>query len=97
MIGDALEIVPALAGQFDLAFIDGDKRQYSKYWQAVIPKVRSDGIIVVDDALREGRILNPKREDDKAVARFIKMARRDKRVTMFLLPLGDGVILAVKK
>lgn len=97
LIGDALKIVPSLAGQFDLAFIDGDKRQYSNYWQAVIPKVRNGGIIVVDDALREGRILNPKREDDKAVAQFVKTARRDKRVKMFLLPLGDGVMLAIKK
>lgn len=96
-IGDALKIVPQLKGWFDLAFIDGDKTQYSKYWNAVLPNMRKGGIIIVDDALREGRILNPKRKDDKAVARFIRMARQDKRVKMFLLPIGDGILFAVKQ
>ncbi len=82
---------------YDLVFIDGAKEQYEEYWGLVVPLVRRGGIIVADDTLREGRILKPKRADDKAIDRFNKMVAKDPRVTVLMLPIGDGITIAVKK
>lgn len=96
-IGDAQAVLQNIDGPFDLAFIDADKENYPKYWELVVPKVRHGGIIVADDTLREGRILRPRREDDKAMHAFNMTVAEDTRVDALILPMGDGVTVAVKK
>ena len=95
--GDAKKILDHLDGGFDLAFIDADKESYPTYWELVVPKIRHGGIIVADDTLREGRIIHPHREDDKAMDRFNRTVAEDSRVDAMILPVGDGVTVAFKK
>jgi caffeoyl-CoA O-methyltransferase len=96
-LGPALETIKKLKGLFDLVFIDADKENYIHYWNACIPKVRQDGIILVDNVLWGGRVLDPKDPSDKAIADFNEFALNDKRVNLVMLTIRDGVTMAVKK
>lgn len=78
----------------DIAFIDADKSGYPKYWGELLPRMRPGGLIVVDNVLWHGRVLNPESPDDHAIADFNDMVRADPRVDSILLPLGDGVTIA---
>jgi caffeoyl-CoA O-methyltransferase len=84
---------------FDLAFIDADKQGYQTYWDEIVPRMRANGAIVVDNVLQGGRVLDPAADDDNAVAirRFNDMAVADGRVVVAMLPIRDGVTLAVKR
>ncbi len=96
-MGPALETIKKLKGLFDLVFIDADKENYIHYWNACIPKVRQGGLILVDNVLWSGRVLDPKDETDRAIAQFNEAALSDKRVNLVMLTIRDGVTLAVKK
>lgn len=96
-LGPALETVGKLKGLFDLVFIDADKENYIHYWNACIPKVRQHGMILVDNVLWGGRVLDPKDPSDRAIAEFNKAALNDKRVNLVMLTIRDGITLAVKK
>jgi caffeoyl-CoA O-methyltransferase len=84
---------------FDLAFIDADKQGYQAYWDEIVPRMRAGGAIVVDNVFQGGRVLDPSATDDNAVAirRFNDMAVADGRVAVAMLPIRDGVTLAVKR
>lgn len=96
-LGPALETIKKLKGPLDLVFIDADKENYLNYWNACLPKVRRGGIILVDNVLWSGRVLNPKDATDKAIARFNEAALNDKRVELVMLTIRDGLTMAVKK
>ena len=96
-LGPALETIAMLDGPFDMVFIDADKPNYIHYWEAVLPKVRPGGLIVADNVLWSGRVLNPQKESDFAVDRFNKCVAADPRVEAVLLTVRDGVTLAWKK
>lgn len=95
-LGQALETIGKLDGPFDLVFIDADKENYSEYWEACVPKVRQGGVIVADNVLWSGRVLEPKEESDRALAVFNKRVENDPRVEAVMLTVRDGVTLACK-
>jgi caffeoyl-CoA O-methyltransferase len=96
-LGPGLQTIASLNGPFDLVFLDADKENYENYWEAVMPLVRSGGLIVVDNVLWSGRVLSPTEKSDKEIAAFNELARRDTRVEMVMLPVRDGMLLARKK
>lgn len=100
LIGNAHEIVPTLAGSFDLVFIDADKPGYAAYFDAVIDKVVPGGFILADNVLFEGDVLLPEQQMSKnarAMHQFNEKVRMDARVEHMLLPLRDGIMMIRKK
>jgi caffeoyl-CoA O-methyltransferase len=98
-IGPALETLKKLKGPFDFVFIDADKGNYHSYYEACLRMVRRGGVIALDNTLCSGWVADNARDDDDTVAlrAFNDKLHRDKRVALSLLPLGDGVTLALKK
>ena len=84
---------------FDYAFIDADKTGYVRYWDLIVPMIRPGGIILVDNTLSHGRVVNLTVQDDnvQGIRRFNGHARADARVELVLLPVGDGLTLARKR
>jgi caffeoyl-CoA O-methyltransferase len=100
MTGDAREIIPGLNETFDLVFIDADKENYSNYFDLVLPKLRSGGVIVADNVLWSGNVLKPTGEMDEetaAIHAFNQKVQADDRVENILLPIRDGVMVIRKK
>jgi caffeoyl-CoA O-methyltransferase len=95
-LGRALDTIEAETGFFDLVFIDADKERYVQYWEAVLPKVRSGGVILADNVLWSGRVLKPEAPSDHAIVAFNEHVRRDRRVEVVMLPVRDGVTMACK-
>lgn len=99
-IGDAMEIVPRLLGEWDFAFIDADKRQYVEYYEMLVPRMKSGGFILADNTLWYGRITETARESDlqtRGLQAFNDLVARDPRVEKVILPLRDGLsIIRVK-
>lgn len=95
--GAALDSLKQLSGPFDLVFIDADKTNYSNYYEAVLPKVRQGGVILVDNVLWGGRVLEPTDADDKAICAFNDLVSKDERVDRVLLTIRDGVFLIRKR
>ena len=96
-IGDATKIIPSLQETFDLVFIDADKENYSRYFDLVIDKVRPNGIILADNVLWSGKVLNAKLDSDtRAIVEFNKKVQHDARVENVLLPLRDGILMIRK-
>jgi len=96
-LGPALSTLKSLKGPFDLVFIDADKENYLNYWEACLPKVRRGGLLVVDNVLWSGRVLNPRDRIDHALADFNRHVRADRRVTPVMLTVRDGMTLALKR
>jgi len=95
--GDALEIIPTLNMTFDLIFIDAEKREYTKYFDAVIKKTRPGSIILSDNVLWSGKVVEPLDEKDKATKALLdynRMLKNDPRVESVLLPIRDGLTLS---
>jgi caffeoyl-CoA O-methyltransferase len=100
-LGPAAETLRALpAGQqFDLAFIDADKGGYIGYWDDVVPRMRTGGLILIDNTLFSGHVADPAntRETVVAIRAFNDHAAADDRVELVVLPVGDGVTMARKR
>lgn len=99
-IGDALEIIPTLNCTFDLVFIDANKRHYIEYYNAIFDKVRSGGLIVADNTLWDGHVLDTPKQSDKqtiGIQAFNDMIAKDDRVEKVILPIRDGLTLIWKK
>ena len=98
-IGDACEIIPTLDGMFDLVFIDADKRQYVEYYRLVIDRVRSGGLIVADDVLWDGRVVDSKSQDaqTRGILEFNDWVQEDSRVENIMFPVRHGLMLIRKK
>ena len=97
ILGPAMETLRKLEGPFDLVFIDADKENYLGYWEASLPKVASGGLILVDNVLWGGSVLDPREPSAQAIARFNEHVRKDSRVELVMLTIRDGVTLARKK
>ena len=91
--GPALDTLASLDGPFDLIFIDADKSNYVNYYEAALPLLSRDGVLVADNVLWSGRVLDPQERDDHAIVAFNDHVQRDPRVTNVLLSLRDGVML----
>lgn len=96
-MGPALETLKSLEGPFDLAFVDADKENYIAYFEALVPKLAPGGLIVADNVLWSGTVLDPKEASDRAIVAFNDHVARDARVEVVMLPLRDGVSLIRKK
>ncbi|GHS95009.1 O-methyltransferase [Bacteroidia bacterium] len=98
--GDALEMIPRLEGSFDMVFIDADKRDYCEYYESVFDKVRKGGIILADNTLWNGKVLEEPHPNDKqtiGIIRFNEMIAKDTRIEKVILPLRDGLTVIYKK
>ena len=98
--GDAMEIIPQLDEQFDLVFIDADKRLYSAYYDLVFPKVRAGGLILADNTLWDGKVVETIPASDKqslGILAFNEKIKQDERVEKVILPLRDGLTMIWKK
>jgi predicted O-methyltransferase YrrM len=86
-------------GRFDFAFIDADKVNYEGYYECALELLRPGGIILVDNVLWSGRLADPKENDPDTLAlrAFNRKLHTDSRVALSMLPLGDGVTLALKR
>jgi caffeoyl-CoA O-methyltransferase len=96
-LGPALETMATLVGPFDLAFIDADKTNYTRYYEAALPLLRPGGLVVADNTLWSGRVLAPETESDRAIVAFNAHVARDTRVEKVLLTVRDGMMLALKR
>ena len=96
-VGLALEIIPTLNKKFDLVFIDADKLNYSNYFHLIIEKMNTGGIILSDNVLWSGKVveeLNPKDQDTKALLKYNRLLNTDPRVETVLLPIRDGLTIS---
>ena len=96
-LGPALQTLDSLNGPFDLIFIDTDKTNYPQYYQKAIDLLSPKGVIVIDNVLWGGRVLDPKDEDSIAIAQVNELVKNDSRVDHVLLPIRDGVMLITHK
>jgi caffeoyl-CoA O-methyltransferase len=100
-IGAALEIIPTISGNFDLVFIDADKENYAHYFDAVIDRMPSGGIIIADNVLWSGKVLDEKErtedEETAALHQYNQKIHDDERVEHLLFPVRDGLMIARKK
>ena len=99
-IGDALETIKTLTDTYDLVFIDANKRDYLRYYEAVLPLVRPGGIILADNTLWDGKVVTePDSRDPQTVGivEFNNFIATDDRVEKVILPLRDGLTILWKK
>jgi caffeoyl-CoA O-methyltransferase len=96
-LGNALQIIPTLKESFDLVFIDADKQNYSRYFDLVINSVNLNGIILADNVLWSGKVLDSQPDKDtQAIIDFNRKVHEDPRIENVLLPVRDG-IMAMRK
>ena len=96
-IAPALDTIKTLSGPLDMVFIDADKGNYSNYYEACLPLLRPGGLIVADNVLWSGRVLDPQDEDSRAIVAFDKLVQSDPRVENVCLTVRDGILLAWKR
>jgi predicted O-methyltransferase YrrM len=96
MQGNALEIIPALDGKYDLIFLDADKENYPNYLPMLKEKLSANGLLMVDNTLWSGKVLDPSHTGDKetqGIQKLNELVSKDPDLESFLLPLRDGVTL----
>jgi caffeoyl-CoA O-methyltransferase len=98
IVGDARETLGRIEGPFDVVFIDAWKRDYPFYYEAVLPKLAPHGVIVADNVLRSGTVLEENRDvDAQALRDFADQVLADPRVDSALLTVGDGLLLVWRR
>jgi caffeoyl-CoA O-methyltransferase len=87
------------AGNFDFAFIDADKREYDGYYEAILELLRPGGLVAIDNVLWSGAVADPAKQDDdtRAIRALNEKLKDDPRISLSLLPIGDGLTLARKR
>lgn len=99
-LGDALQIIPTINRTFDLVFIDANKRTYIEYYNLVFDKVRKGGLIIADNTLWDGKVIDVAKNSDRqtiGIQQFNDMVAKDNRVEKVILPMRDGLTLIWKK
>ncbi len=99
-IGSAIEIIQQLNEQFDLVFIDADKKEYSSYYHLIFDKVKSGGYILADNVLWSGKVLDEPKQDDlqtEGIIEFNELIKNDERIEKVIIPVRDGMTLIRKK
>jgi predicted O-methyltransferase YrrM len=98
--GKAMEVLPRLTdGNYDLVFCDADKTEYPDYLSSAVRLLRPGGVVAFDNALWSGRVTDPGITDPEtaAIRETIELVRQDERLAPALLPVGDGLLVAVKR
>ncbi len=93
-LGEALDVIPTLQDKFDLVFLDADKENYLAYFELIVPKMNRGGIILSDNVLWSGKVVEPANGKDKAtqiLQQFNIAVNTDSRVETILLPIRDGL------
>jgi predicted O-methyltransferase YrrM len=96
-LGDAIDIISKIEATFDLVFIDAEKKQYDNYFEAALEKCRPGSIILSDNVLWSGKIVEPIQKSDKAteaLLKYNKKLKEDPRIETVLLPIRDGLTLS---
>ncbi|WP_310558728.1 O-methyltransferase [Flavobacterium sp.] len=96
-LGEALDIIPTLEFKFDLVFIDADKENYINYFELIVPKMNKGGIILSDNVLWSGKVLEPLQKNDistKILLEYNLLLKNDPRVETVLLPIRDGLTVS---
>jgi caffeoyl-CoA O-methyltransferase len=96
-LGEALDIIPTIDTKFDLVFIDADKENYVNYFELIVPKMNKGGIILSDNVLWSGKVLeplNPKDISTKILLEYNQLLKNDPRVETVLLPIRDGLTVS---
>lgn len=99
-IGDALEVIPSIDRTFDVVFIDANKRIYSEYYDMIFDKVRKGGLIIADNTLWDGKVVQdplPRDAQSVGILKFNDKIASDPRVEKVILPIRDGMTLIRKK
>lgn len=100
-IGNALHVLPALDLTCDLVFMDADKREYLQYYELVLPKLKSGGVIIVDNTLWDGKVVQSRITDNdkqtNAIKEFNQALALDTRIEKVMVPFRDGITLIRKK
>ncbi len=99
-IGDAKNIIPTLQQQFDLVFIDADKSEYPDYYQLIKPVLATKGVIIADNVLWGGKVIEEVDKQDKesfGIQQFNQMVKGDPMMEKVILPLRDGLFIIRKK
>ncbi|WP_405563969.1 O-methyltransferase [Polaribacter sp. Asnod6-C07] len=97
IVGDATKIIPEIKENFDLVFIDADKSNYINYFHLIIDKMNPGGIILSDNVLWSGKVvetLNPKDTDTKILLEYNALLNNDDRIETVLLPIRDGLTVS---
>ncbi len=97
MLGPALETLDTITGRFDLVFLDADKENYLQYYEKTLSLLRPGGLLVADNTLWSGRVLDPRKDTDHALVAFNRHVQRDDRVENILLTVRDGMMLVRKR
>jgi caffeoyl-CoA O-methyltransferase len=96
-LGEAIDIIPTLYLKFDLVFIDADKENYLNYFELILPKMNKGGIILSDNVLWSGKVLEPLQPNDlstKVLLEYNQLLATDPRVETVLLPIRDGLTVS---
>jgi caffeoyl-CoA O-methyltransferase len=96
-MGPALDTIAKLEAPLDMVFIDADKVNYARYYDAALPLLRSGGLVVADNTLWSGTVLDPQTDDARAIVAFDDKVAADPRVEKVLLTVRDGMLLARKR
>jgi predicted O-methyltransferase YrrM len=98
-IGDAMQLIPTLSDTWDLVFIDADKKNYLNYYDLVIERMNPGGIILADNILWSGKVIDEAAQDRETVLlrKYNEQIQADERVENILLPIRDGIMVARKK
>ena len=96
-IGQAEQVISTLPGDFDLVFLDAGKQDYSRHYDLVIDRVRPGGLILADNVLWAGKVVDPNPDaDTRILLEFNRKVRQDPRVETLMLPLRDGLLIVRK-
>ena len=96
-IGNAIDIIPKIDNNIDLAFIDADKENYSKYYHLIFKKLKIGGYIIADNVLWSGKVLDKNQDKETiALSEYNQLIHNDKKVENILLPIRDGLMICKK-
>ena len=99
-IGNALKVVPELGLQYDMIFLDGEKREYPEYYSSLLEYLKPGGYMIADNTLWDGHVVEKEYDSDPqtiAVRKFNDMVRADDRVEVAMIPIRDGLTIIRKK
>ena len=97
-IGNAIEFIPKINECFDFVYLDADKENYNEYFDLVIDKIVSGGVLISDNVLWSGKVLNTKNQDliTQKLIEFNQLVKKDKRLDTIILPIRDGLSISRK-